>query len=53
MKSKDFYIVKWNKDFYECSENFENLTGFTQCELKKFPFKHHSLVEDGRGEKIP
>lgn len=52
MINQEIYTVKWNNDLFECSENFEEMTGYSESELRKLPYKHHSIASDGQGEAI-
>jgi len=52
MIKNDLFVLKWNNNFFECSENFENLTGFSKSEIENLPFKHHSIVADEVGSQI-
>lgn len=51
--NENYFIASWsyNGDF-TCQESFENLTGFTKEEISSFPYKHHSLTENGEDEQI-
>ena len=46
------FVIEWGKGKYQCSESFQDLTGYTCTELTKLPFGHHSLIVEEQGEEI-
>lgn len=48
-----FYILNWNEeDVFNCSESFENLTGYSASEISQLPLKHHSLLKHDESEAV-
>lgn len=53
VSQNNFFILSWDDNGkFSSSKLFEELIGFTNEEISKFPFKHHSLTIDNQGEEI-
>lgn len=46
------FVIEWNEDEFECSDSFQDLTGYTCSEISNLPFRHHSLIVEEQGEQI-
>ncbi len=44
--NENYFFISWDYyDFFNCSNSFEEITGYSSKEISQMEFKHHSLIE--------